>query len=440
MDHPRWTSQQIAELTQYVGYGSAWLGPVLVSGQGSRVTDIDGKSYIDCTAQAWTLALGYNHPEVMEAALVQLRALPHARAGYPTVPRLLLAKRLADLCPGQLNRVTYAPTGSLGIETALKLAMINRPAAHRFVTFYHAYHGNTLATMAASWTPTRTTGSFGPGVKFLPFMQNFVRVPNAYCYRCPRRRSSGECGGSECAAPLRDTIERGVDGPVAAVMLEPVQGNGGQIPFPVSFVQEVRRICDELGCLLIFDEIQTGFGRTGRMFAAEGLGVTPDIMVLSKALGGGFPIAAVVADDRLKPFEPTGEDVYTFGSNPIAQAAALKVIEVIERDRISERAARMGGLLTRGLRALQAEYPQIGDVRGPGLFIGVELVKDPVTKEPARAEARQLVEEALKRGVILGLASALPNVVKIKPPLMIDEAEVETVLGVLGDCLKLVFP
>jgi 4-aminobutyrate aminotransferase-like enzyme len=440
MSQSRPTPQEIAELLQYVGYGSAWLGPVLVSGQGSRVTDIDGKSYIDCTAQAWTLALGYNHPEVMEAALAQMRMLPHARAGYPTLPRLQLAKRLADLSPGRLNRVTYAPTGSLGIESALKLAMINRPGAHRFVTFYHAYHGNTLATMAASWTPTRTPGGFGPGVKFLPFMGNFVRVPNAYCYRCPRRQPNGECAGAECAAPLRDTIARGVDGPVAAVMLEPVQGNGGQIPFPAAFVQAVRRICDEFGALLIFDEIQTGFGRTGRMFAAELLGVTPDLMVLSKALGGGFPLAAVVSDDRLRQFEPTGEDVYTFGSNPVAQAAALKVIEVLERDRIPERAARTGALLTRGLRALQGEYAQIGDVRGPGLFVGVELVKDPATKEPASVEARRIADEALKRGVILGVASALPNVLKLKPPLVIEEAEIETVLGVLADCLKVVFP
>jgi 4-aminobutyrate aminotransferase-like enzyme len=167
--------QQIAELQRHVGYGATWLGPVLVAGQGSRVTDIDGKSYIDCTAQAWTLALGYNHPEVTEAALVQMRSLPHVRAGFPTLPRLQLARRLADLCPGRLNIVTYAPTGSLGIESAMKLAMINRPAAHRFVTFYHAYHGNTLATMAASWSPTRTSGAYGPGVKFMPFMQNFVR-------------------------------------------------------------------------------------------------------------------------------------------------------------------------------------------------------------------------------------------------------------------------
>jgi 4-aminobutyrate aminotransferase-like enzyme len=440
MDTPRLTSGEIAALQQHVGYGSAWLGPVLVSGQGSRVTDIDGKSYIDCTAQAWTLALGYNHPEVIEAAVAQIRTLAHARAGFPTLPRLLLAKRLADLCPGRLGIVTYAPTGSLGIETALKLALINRPGAARFVTFYHAYHGNTLATMAASWSGTQTSGVFGPGVKFLPFLHNFVRVPNAYCYRCPRRLASGECAGAECAAPLRDTIQRGVDGPVAAVLLEPVQGSGGQIPFPATFVREVRQICDELGVLLIFDEIQTGLGRTGRMFAAEGLGVTPDMMVLSKALGGGFPIPAVVADDRLKRFEPTGEDVYTFGSNPLAQAVALKVIEILERDRIPERAARMGALLTRGLQALQQEYPQIGDVRGPGLFIGVEMVRDPVTKEPAPAEAKRIVEEAMRRGVILATASALPNVLKLKPPLVIEEAEIDTVLSVLADCLKVVYP
>jgi 4-aminobutyrate aminotransferase-like enzyme len=230
-----------------------------------------------------------------------------------------------------------------------------------------------------------------------------------------------------------------VDGPVAAVLLEPVQGNGGQIPFPPGFVQEVRRICDEFGVLLIFDEIQTGFGRTGTMFAAEWLGVTPDMLVLSKSLGGGFPIAAVVADERLKQFEPTGEDVYTFGSNPVAQAAALKVIEVLERDRLAEHAAKMGALFTRGLTALQRRYPQMGDVRGPGLFIGVEMVKDPATKAPAPAEAKRLVEEARKRGVILATASALPNVLKIKPPLIIAEAEVGRVLEVLEDCLKAVY-
>ncbi|HSB79189.1 MAG TPA: aspartate aminotransferase family protein [Candidatus Methylomirabilis sp.] len=433
------TDRDLAELQGYIGYGASWLGPALVSGEGCRVTDIHGKSYLDCTAQAWSLVLGYNHPEVIEAAVAQIRTLAHVRAGFPTLPRLLLAKRLADLCPGRLNRVTYAPAGSLAVEAAMKLAMINRPEAHRFITFYHAYHGNSLASMAASWSPTQTPGSFGPGTKFLPFMQNFVRVPNPYCYRCPLGKVFPACS-AECAAPLRDTIRRGVDGPVAAVLLEPVQGNGGQIPFPAPFVQEVRRICDEFGILLIFDEIQTGFGRTGRMFAAELLEVTPDILVLSKSLGGGFPIAAVVADDRLKQFEPTGEDVYTFGSNPVAQAAALKVIEILERDRIPERAARMGALFTRGLLDLQKRYPQMGDVRGPGLFIGVEMVKDPDTKEPAPAEAKRIVEEAWNRGVILGLASALPNVIKIKPPLIIQEAEVNTVLTVLADCLKTVYP
>ncbi len=437
MEQPKLTPERIAELQQYIGYGASWLGPVLVGGEGCRVTDINGNSYLDCTSQAWSLALGYNHPEVIEAAISQIKTLAHVRAGFPTVPRLLLAKKLADLCPGRLNRVINAPTGSLAVEAAMKLALINRPEAHRFVTFYHAYHGSTLATMAAGWMPTQTPGRFGPGVKFLPFMQNFVRVPNPYCYRCPLGRTFPGCS-AECAAQLRDTIRRGVDGPVAAILLEPVQGNGGQIPFPAPFVQEVRRICDEFGILLIFDEIQTGFGRTGRMFATELLGVIPDILVLSKSLGGGFPIAAVVADDRLKQFEPTGEDVYTFGSNPVAQAAALKVIEILERDRISEHAARMGAIFTRGLLDLQKQYPQIGDVRGPGLFIGIEMVKDPETKEPAPAEAKRIVEEAWKRGVILACASALPNVIKIKPPLIIGEAEVSLVLDVLADCLKVV--
>ena len=435
---PDMTPEEAAELQQYIGYGASWLGPALVSGEGCRVTDINGKSYLDCTSQAWSLALGYNHPEVLEAAAAQMKALGHVRAGFPTIPRLLLAKRLADLCPGHLKKVINAPTGSLAVEAAMKLAMINRPEAHRFITFYHAYHGSTLVTMAGGWMPTQTPGRFGPGVKFLPFMQNFVRVPNPYCYRCHLGLAYPGCQAA-CVGALRDTIARGVDGPVAAVMLEPVQGNGGQIPFPALFVQAVRRVCDEFAVPLIFDEIQTGFGRTGKMFALESLDVVPDILVLSKSMGGGFPIAAVVADDRLRQFEPTGEDVYTFGSNPIAQAAALKVIDILERDQIPERAGRMGALFTRGIKDLQARHPQIGDVRGPGLFIGVEMVKDPHTKEPAPADAKRIVEEAWKRGVILATASALPNVLKIKPPLIISEIEVSTVLDVLSDSLKAVY-
>lgn len=438
MEQRRLTPERAAELQRYIGYGASWLGPALVSGEGCRVTDIHGTSYIDCTSQAWSLALGYNHPEVIEAAVAQMRTLAHARAGFPTIPRLLLAEKLADLCPGHLKKVVNAPTGSLAVEAAMKLALISRPTAHRFVTFYHAYHGSTFATMAAGWMPTQTPGRFGPGAKFLPFMQNVVRAPNPYCYRCPLALTYPACGAA-CARSLRDTIVRGVDGPVAAVILEPIQGNGGQIPFPLLFVKEVRRICDEFGIPLIFDEIQTGFGRTGRMFALEGLGVVPDMLVLSKSMGGGFPIAAVVADERLAQFEPTGEDVYTFGSNPIAQAAALKVIEVLERDRIPEHAARMGALFTEGLTRLQARHPQIGDIRGPGLFIGVEMVKDPATKEPATDKAKAIVAQAWQRGVILATASALPNVIKIKPPLIIREAEVGTVLEVLADCLKAVY-
>ena len=438
MEHAKLTPSDAMALQQYIGYGASWLGPALVSGEGCRVTDIHGKSYIDCTSQAWSLALGYNHPEVIEAAVAQMRTLAHVRAGFPTIPRLLLAKRLAELCPGHLKKVVNAPTGSLAVEAAMKLALINRPAAHRFITFYHAYHGSTFVTMAAGWMPTRTPGRFGPGAKFLPFMQNFVRVPNAYCYRCHLAMTYPGCGAA-CVQSLRDTIVRGADGPVAAVMLEPIQGNGGQIPFPALFVKEARRICDEFGIPLMFDEIQTGFGRTGRMFALEALEVVPDLLVLSKSMGGGFPIAAVVADDRLKQFEPTGEDVYTFGSNPIAQAAALKVIEILERDRIPEHAARMGALFTVGLTRLQARYPQIGDIRGPGLFIGVEMVKDPTTKMPAADDAKRIVTEAWQRGVILATASPLPNVIKIKPPLIIGEAEVGTVLDVFADCLKAVY-
>lgn len=419
-------------------YGGTWAGPTLVRGKGCRVWDDTGKEYIDCGSQAWTLNTGHCNKEVIDAAFRQARRLAHVRGGHNTPSRLLLARKLSEIAPGRLKKVGFGIGGSLSMESAFKLAMVNRPEAEVFITLYNAWHGASLATMAASWVPTQTKGSFGPGRKFQPFMGKFLRVPNPYCYRCYFDRQYPDCDFL-CARMLELKITKEADGPVAGFALEPVQGNGGQIPAPVEYLRKVREICDKYGVLLIYDEIQTAFGRMGKMFAAEFYGVHPDIMALAKAMANGFAIGGIIADERLKLFEPTGEDVYTFGNSPMAQAAALANIDYIEKHKLCERAAEMGAYFTRHLRELQKEFPEIGDIRGPGLHIGVELVRNPISKEPAGQETHDLYNEALKRGVIFGLGGAVPNVVKIKPPLVITTKEADRILEVFSGCLRAVF-
>jgi 4-aminobutyrate aminotransferase-like enzyme len=234
-------------------------------------------------------------------------------------------------------------------------------------------------------------------------------------------------------------IEKGASEPPVALIMEPLQGNGGMIEFPDEYFPAVRKMCDEIGMLLIFDEIQTGFGRLGTWFGADFYNTTPDLMVIGKALGGGFPLFGVMFNSQMKGLAP-GDHSFTFAHFPLSMAAANAAIQVIEEEELLSRATRMGNLFTSRLRELQDEYELIGDIRGPGLMIGVELVKDRVTKEPAREEATRFVKEGLKRGVIFGESKylGLGNIVKIKPPLVINENEVSKTLEVFEEILKLV--
>lgn len=405
-------------LKEHVMFGGPWRGPLIVRGEGVYCYDRDGKAYLDFESQAWSLALGFGNKEVMNAAFEQAQFLYHMKGGLNTFPRLKLVDKILSLVPDGFDRVSFEPSGSIANEAAMKIAMINQPDARYFISLYHAFHGNTLATSAAGWHATKAKGTYGGGKKYIGFMQNFVRVPNPYCYRCPYGKECGSCDYL-CARELRNTIQYGVSGPVAAVILEPVQGSGGQIPCPPGYLAHVREICDEFGTLLIFDEMQTGFGRCGTMFAMDHFGVVPDIFTIGKAMGNGFPIAGTVINKKLKGFQDGTDDNFTFCNNPMAQAAALKTIEIMLRDKVPENARAMGEVLTKGLTELQQKYPVLGDIRGPGLHIGVEIVKDPETKEPDAALAAAIYENGLANGVIMGLAGSSPHVIKIKPPLII---------------------
>jgi 4-aminobutyrate aminotransferase-like enzyme len=403
---------------------------LLTKARGSLVWDADGREYIDCTAQAWSNNLGANDPRVVEAAIAQLRAITHARPTFNTPVLLELTAKLAEISPGRLNRVGYTLHGSLATEMAMKLAFRNRPDARTLLVLEDGYHGRSLATLAASWPH--------PGSVFAPLQPRFTRVPHPNPYR-PRLGMDPEAESSLCLELLRDVVEKGVDGRVAALMMEPIQGNGGHVEFPASYYAGVRELCDELDILLIWDEVQTGFGRTGAMFAADHYGVTPDIIAFGKGVGGGFPLAGILADDRLAGFAP-GDDALTFGQFPVALAAGLAAVTAIEEDDLCARARDHGAHATERLREMQTRHTLIGDVRCPGLMVCAELVRDRATKEPARWEASEIVRLAVERGVLFGESryAGLGNLIKVKPPLDISREHLDRALDVLDEVLGLV--
>jgi 4-aminobutyrate aminotransferase-like enzyme len=402
--------------------------PIVVDhGQGALLYDTSGREFIDCTSQAWSLNIGYSHPKVIQAVEEVLAKYSHIRTSFETVPKLLLSKKLVELAPGNLDQVIYTITGSEANEGALKIAMRNREG-NTFVSLFDGYHGRTLATLNLSWPH--------PDNRFTAWSAPIVRIPQAYCYRCPINLTYPQCQ-LECVNLAKMIIEKGSGEPPVGLIMEPIQGNGGMINFPLDYYTAIRKMCDELGMLLIFDEIQTGFGRLGTWFGADLYQTIPDIMVIGKALGGGLPLFGVLFNSNLRGLAP-GDHSFTFAHFPLSMAAANAAIMVLEEENLLDRAKKMGTIYTNRLKELQNEYELIGDIRGPGLMIGVELVKDRETKEPAREETTRFIAEGLKRGVIFGESKylGLGNIVKIKPPLVITEDEVIKTLDVFEDVLK----
>lgn len=401
----------------------------IVEHHGAVFTDDQGQEYIDCTAQAWSLNVGGCHPRIIEAVKEQMEHATHIRSGYGTIPKYLLNQRLTEIAPGKLKKVGWCLHGSVANEGAIKLALRNRPGRRYFLTPWRGFFGRTLATIDLSWPHLSDA--------FINYTGNAVHFPHAYCYRCPFGLSYPQCD-LKCADFLRETIRHAPEGPPAAVFMEPMQAGGGMIDHPVEYLKEVRRICDEYGILLIWDEIQTAFGRLGAMFAAELYDVHPDIMSFGKALGGGFPIAGTLSREDMEGFGPQDHG-FTFASFPVSMAAAIVNLRILQEEELPARAARLGEGISDRLRELQDRYELIGDIRGPGLMIGIELVRDRDTKEPAVEESHRFIEEGLKRGVLFGELGyqGMMNVVKIKPPLVISEAQVERVMEVFEEILEL---
>ncbi|PWJ94461.1 MULTISPECIES: aspartate aminotransferase family protein [Mesorhizobium] len=399
----------------------------LVRAKGSYVWDDQGRQYLDCTSQAWSNNLGANDPRVVEAAIAQLREITHARPNFNTIPLLKLTAKLREISPGDLNRIGYCLHGSLAVEMAMKLAFKNKPGRHNIIVLQDAYHGRSLTTMAASWPH--------PNNPFLPIQPRFTRVPHPDPYR-PRLGMDVEMESKLCLRLLEETIHKGVDGGVVAIMMEPIPGNGGHIDLPLSFLRGVRDICDRNDIILIWDEIQSCFGRTGAMFAADYFGIVPDIMTFGKGISGGFPLAGILASERLTGFE-SGEDALTFGQFPVAMAAAVATIDAIIADDLCGKARDHGAFATQRLHEMADRRKLIGDIRGPGLFVSLELVKDRVSKEPATKAASEVYRRGLEKGVLFGESryAGLGNLIKVKPPLDCTHEDMSHALDVLDDVL-----
>lgn len=409
-------------------------GPILHHGKGIRVWDHKGKSYIDCTAQSWALYLGYCNEEIWTAINEQARYLTHIHQGFDTLPRFYLAKLLTDLAPGTINRASFCPSSGLALEGAMKIALKNRPGAQKFVSLWDGYHGTTFGTAGASWISTKSSGKYVGGSRFLPMLHDTVRAPNPYCYRCYFNQKPENCDLA-CAKMLELTFEKGVNGPPAGLLVEPLQASAGMIPCPKRYLQRVREICNRHEVPLIFDEIQT-YIRIGAFFGAEYYDVIPDMIALGKAVGGGLPLGVTLIRDGLAGFEPDAEELHTFASNTLSIVGAIKLIEIVQRDNLLVHTQQMGEYFRQGLVELQRGFPEIGDIRQVGLHIGIEMVADPDSKKPLNEATKRIRDEAMTRGVIFGLAGMRKNLLKIKPPLIIQKNEADEVLRVLADTFK----
>ncbi|HSF14726.1 MAG TPA: acetyl ornithine aminotransferase family protein [Vicinamibacteria bacterium] len=401
--------------------------PLVVSrGRGAMLEDPDGNRYLDFMAGIAVASTGWAHPKVVSAIQEAAGRFQHlCGTDFYSKPMSVLLERLAQLAPGKSKkRVFLTNSGTEAVEGAIKLvrSATRRPA---LIAFKGAFHGRSYGAMSLTSSKVAQRAHFGP---FLPGVHH---VPYPYPYRL---ETGGEDVGEFVLDLIRDDLFKHHLPPdeVAGIFIEPMLGEGGYVVPPWSFLQGLRSLCDEHGILLVFDEIQTGAGRSGKMWAAQHAGVEPDVLLSAKGLGSGMPIGAIIAKESVMKWR-SGSHGSTFGGNPLCCAAALATLEVLE-DGLIENARLMGQRMMAGLDQLKARHSVIGDLRGLGLFIGVELVKDRKTKEPAKTLVHHIEQRAFGKGLLL--LSCGESVIRIAPPLVIDEYDVDTGLQILDECLS----
>ena len=401
--------------------------------RGANIVDVDGNLYVDLTAGFCVATAGHSNPRIVRAIAEQSERMMHSQGGLnPNETRVELAERLAERAPGDLSVSHIANTGAEAVETALKTARLYT-GRHKVIAFQGGFHGKTTGALSVS----SQNYYRGPFQNTLP---DTTHVPYAYPYRCPTHTEENDCyfcdgGYLEHVLTMPDS---GVTD-VAAIIMEPVQGHGGWIVPPRKFVQKVRRLCDEHGILLIADEIITGFGRTGNWFGMDHHGVVPDIIVSGKGLASGFPISATIMSAEVADAWGPMMHTSTFLGNPVGCAASLASLAEIEEKGLVQRSAEMGDYFKARLEELQQEHHLIGEVRGVGMMVGVEFVRDRETREPATEEGARVVDGLLERGIIAtNYGGSYHNVLKMSPPLVITQEQLDRAIEALNESLSVV--
>ncbi|MFI5176392.1 MAG: acetyl ornithine aminotransferase family protein [Terriglobia bacterium] len=400
---------------------------VMKRGRGAMVEDVDGNTFLDFSAGIAVCSTGHAHPEVVAAIQKQAAEFIHMSGTDFYYPQMVeLARKLADSVPGKAPRKVYfGNSGAEAIEAAMKVARFHTKR-DKFIAFYGAFHGRTFG--ALSLTASKVTQRRG----FSPLVPGVTHIPYGYCYRCPYNLTPQTCS-IDCGTFLRDVVFKTTVPPeeVAAIFVEPVLGEGGYVIPPIEFLQELKSICEDYGILFVADEVQSGMGRTGKMWAVEHFGIEPDILCTAKGLASGMPIGVMIARADLMNWPP-GAHASTFGGNPVSCAAALATIKLLEGQYI-QNAARIGNYLLEKISDWPTTHPLVGEVRGLGLMIAIELVRDKNTRVKAHEERDRLLQEAFKRGLlILGCGE---NVVRMMPPLLINQRQADVAVDIIEEVL-----
>jgi 4-aminobutyrate aminotransferase/(S)-3-amino-2-methylpropionate transaminase len=402
---------------------SIYIPVVLDHGDGATLTDVDGNTFLDFTGGVGCLNVGHSHPQVVAAAQEQLSRFSHT--DFTIVPYevyVTLAERLCELAPVRKPaKAAFFNAGTEAVENAVKFARIHtgRPAV---IGFEGGFHGRTLLSL----TLTSKTHPYKAGLG--PFAPEVYRVPFPNEYRGP--------SAAEALASLeRALVTQVAAETVAAIVMEPVQGEGGFVVAPPEFVEGVRRICDDNGIVFVVDEVQTGFGRTGRMWGIDHYDVEPDLITVAKSIAAGLPLSGVLGKAEIMDAPGDSAIGGTYVGNPVAQAAALAVLDVFEDEGLSDRGAAMGETIRGRMQAWQERWDAIGDVRGLGAMLAIELVHDRETKDPAPELASKVVEAAAERGLLLLKSGIYSNCIRVLAPLVISDAELDEALGVWEQAL-----
>ncbi|MEP7246643.1 MAG: aspartate aminotransferase family protein [Gammaproteobacteria bacterium] len=408
--------------------------PSFASGKGAEVCDEQGRAYIDLEAGPGVASVGHCHPKVVQAIKDQADRLLQIPGRYHSVKTMTLAQRISELAGGRLRRTFFANSGAESADGAIKCSLKHAANTGKkgfgIIALEHGFHGRTSLPLALTGIAKQKRG-MGPYATF----PGVVHAPAPYCYRCPLKLEPGKCG-TACADVVEDMLQTRVPGEAAVMIAEPILGVGGVIVPPDDYWPKVQAILKRHRITLVMDEVFVGFGRTGDDFAHQHYNLEPDIVTFAKAIGGGVPLGGFICTEELgTAFEPP-DHFTTYGAkNQIGVAAGHAVLDILRDEALKDRARERGAQFMEGLRSLQKRFPALGDVRGRGLMIGIEMVRGS-DRAPAPDLAKALEREVLKRGALISTTGAYGNVLRITPPLVIESNQVERAIGIIGEALS----